>query len=228
MCKAMLTAIATLALLGQGASARSAPMPMEDIKKRFTIPVFIVASAADQPLTAQKDNKTFLNVFFGKKECDEFVEAIKKQNKINNVSTRVMSLADVVGMVGVEKWFVPMQAELKNANDLIKKNDAKAKEFGHTPLFYIEAKTGYVTIVQSGKTAIPFFFSYKGAEALLKKAQESKVENPRIKLTSFEQVFETLQKQPLAQTEQIQFVVHPEAIAGYQQLNPTAGKAGGG
>jgi hypothetical protein len=223
----MLTAIATMALLGQGAP-KSAPMPMEDIKKRFTIPVFIVASAGNQPLTAQRDNKTFMNVFFGKKECDSFVEAVKKQNKINNVATRVMSLADVVGIVGVEKWFVPMESELKNANDLMKKGDPAAKEFAHTPLFYLEAKTGYVTIIQAGKTAIPFFFSLKGAETLLKKAQDAKVEGPRIKLTSFEQVFETLQKQPLSQTEQIQFVVHPDAISGYQQLNPSIGKPGGG
>lgn len=214
----MLTAIATLALIGQG-NAKSIPLPMDEIKKRFTIPVFIVASAADQPLTAQgKDNKPYMNVFFGKKECDEFVEAIRKQNKINNVSTRVMSLADVVGIPSAEKWFVPMQAEMKNATDLLRKADPKAKEFAHTPLFYLEAKTGYVTIVQGGKTAIPFFFSLKSAELLLKKALESKVEAPKLKVTSFEQVYETLKTAPVSQTEQIQFVVHPDAIEQYRVL----------
>jgi Tic22-like family len=215
----MLTAIATLALFGQGTGAKSSPLMMDDIKKRFTIPVFIVASAADQPLTAQgKDNKAYMNVFFGKQECDEFVAAIRKQNKINNISTRVMSLADVVGIPGAEKWFVPMQAELKYATELLRKTDPKAKEFAHTPLFYLEAKTGYVTIVQGGKTAIPFFFSFKSAEALYKKALESKVQDPKLKVTSFEQVYETLKTQPTSQTEQIQFVVHPEAIAQYNNL----------
>jgi len=221
----MLTAIATMALLGQGGTAqKSTPLSMEDIKKRFTIPVFIVANAGDQPLTAQgKDGKTYMNVFFGKRESDKFIEAVKKQGKINNVSTRVMSLADVVGIPGIEKWFVPMEDELKHANDILKKADPKAKEFGHTPLFYLEAKSGYVTIIQGGKTAIPFFFSYKSAETLLKKAQESKVEDPKLKLTSFEQVYQTLLTQPTAQTEQIQFVVHPEAIAQY---NLVKGKGG--
>lgn len=214
----MLTAIATLALIGQGTS-KSLPLSMDDIKKRFTIPVFIVASASDQPLTAQgADKKTYMNVFFGKRECDEFVEAVKKQGKINNISTRVMSLADVVGLPGSEKWFVPMASELQNATDLLRKTDPKAKDFAHTPLFYLEAKTGYVTIIQGGKTAIPFFFSFKSAEALYKKAVESKVENPQLKVTSFEQVYQTLRTQPISQTEQIQFVVHPEAIEQYRQL----------
>lgn len=219
----MLTAIVTIALLAQGGQGGAAPktstLTMDEIKRRFTIPVFIVSNPASVPLTSQdKDKKTYMNVFFGKKECDAFVEAVKKQGKINNISTKVMSLADVIGMDAIQKWFVPMESELKHANELQKKLDPKAKDFGHTPLFYLEAKAGYVTVVQSGKTAIPFFFSYKGAEALLKKAQEGKVEGAQIKLTSFEQVYDTLRTQPLAQTEQIQFVVHPDAIDQYRAI----------
>lgn len=218
----MLTAIATLALMTMpqgGAAAKTSTLTMDEIKRRFTIPVFIVANAADIPLTSQgPDKKTYMNVFFGKKECDTFVAAVKKQSSINNISSRVMSLADVIGMSAVEKWFVPMEEELKNANQILKKSDPKAKEFAHTPLFYLEAKTGYVTIIQGGKTAIPFFFALKGAEALLKKAQEGKVEGAQIKVTSFEQVYDTLRTQPLSQTEQIQFVVHPDAIEQYRQV----------
>lgn len=223
----MLTAIATLALAAQGGQAKDLPLTMNEIKRRMTVPVFIVANAADQPLTATgKDGKLYVNVFFGKKESDSFVEAVKKDKKITNVNTRVMSLADVMS-INAEKWFVPMESELKNATDFLRKADPKAPEFAQTPLFYLEAKTGYVTVTQAGKLAIPFFFALKGAETLQKKALESKVENPVIKVTSFEQVYSTLRNAPASQTEQIQFVVHPDAIDQYRLMKPDSGGGGG-
>jgi nickel transport protein len=209
-----------LSLLGQAGST-TAKLTEEQVLDRLRpIPVFLALGDGGAPVTATRDGKASIGVFFRKAECDAFVTALKSKPNFSAVSTVPISLADLFAnrakMATLAYQSIP--GERAKALALAKVDKPALKEFNSVALFYVATKKGaYVTISQGSEMRVPLFFSSEEAAAFQKRAiQASTAADAQLRVTTLESVMNLLQTGPAKETLQILLVPHRDALADLQ------------
>jgi hypothetical protein len=210
-------------------------IPEADVLKRLErVPVFTVTDTKGTPVLASvpnpKDKSKQIQVayfFMGASDAQTLVSKLKtdKPELGKNAKIVTISLKEAYNIQKENKdksnelifQFLPTQAQIASAQDVLKKNGQDAKNFRGIPLFYAvgKDKKGLLTLQQGNEKVIPFYFSQQDLQGMLTQLQK---QDPKlgsttsIAVTSLDRVVGSLFEEKGENAQQIQLLPSSEAV----------------
>lgn len=238
-----LALLGTLALVSaqETATESTAPSSLSEDQvsdKLRGIPVFVIVNEEGAPLVANvgDDEEQMIGIWFDFDTASETLAAMNEGEDPpeDNLQVQVSSFAEVYRQIltnpdATEKAsLIPDPDEAAIALRLAKEQGYAGDEFTSVPLFVVQnPETGYLTVSVGDESVIPLFFSHEAAEELAERYRGEGETEVTIQLALLPNVLNILRTGPLAETEPLRFVPHPDARAKAQEMIDKNGDAAG-
>jgi nickel transport protein len=223
-------------------SASSTSPEARLIRKLTGVPVFTVANAQGNMLTATVENKekkqsaTIAPVFLDPQDAQAFIDNNKAKEQFASVQVVPLPLSEVYKLQKENKnktqplvfEFIPAKQQVDAAVSILKQQGQTVDKFAGVPLFVgrEKGKAGLMIISIKDQSVVPFFFDKGQLEAALTefKARKpnAKLDNIEIGVVSLASFADQLLKKNDAQLDQVVLVPTQESIEYVKTHRQTA------